>query len=131
LKAILSPRVLRFLALGLIAGVCDVTTFWLLHTQVGAPVVLSSAAAWSLASTVLFVIARLWVFPDAQTALPVSSARFVALIAGNGFVTVSVTTLLVGSLGLPYIGVRIAMSAVIIPLNYLISRRWVFDPPTG
>jgi putative flippase GtrA len=127
--AMLNPRVLRFVALGLIGAACDITTFWLLYARLGAPVVVSSAAAWSGASTALFVVARLWVFPDAQNTLPASSARYVALIVANGLVTVSVTSILVGPVGLPYIEVRILMSAVIIPLNYLISQRWVFDTP--
>jgi putative flippase GtrA len=125
--ALLDPRAFRFLALGLIGAACDVTTFYLLYVRLGAPIVLSTASAWSCASTVLFVVARLWVFPDAQTTLPVSSARYVALIVGNGLVTVSVASLLVGPLGLPYILVRILMSSVLIPMNYLISQRWVFD----
>jgi putative flippase GtrA len=129
-KAILSPRVIRFVVLGLMGAACDLTTFWLMYTHIGAPVVVSSAAAWSCASTVVFVAARFWVFPDAQNSLPVSSARYVTLIGGNGLVTVSLTSLLVGPFGLPYIAVRIAMSAAIIPLNYLISQRWVFDTPT-
>ncbi len=127
---LLSPRAFRFLVLGFIGMACDLTTFYVVYVRVGAPVVIGSGAAWSCASTVLFVVARLWVFPDAQTTIPVSSFRYVALIVGNGLVTVSFTSLLVGPLGFPYVAIRVFMSAVIIPINYLISQRWVFETPT-
>jgi len=130
-SAILTPRALRFIVVGLIGGATDLATFYVTYVRLGAPVILCSASAWSCASAVLFVVGRLWVFPDAQATLPVSSARYIALIVGNGMTTVSVTSLLVGLLGLPYVAVRIFMSALLIPVNYLISKHWVFDARNG
>jgi putative flippase GtrA len=130
-RAFLAPwltvRVLRFVALGLLGTACDLSTFWLLYVRLGAPVLVSAGAAWCIASTALFVASRVWVFPDGTTTLPVSSVRYIALILANGVTTVSIASLLVGILGIPYIAVRIGMSACIIPINYIVSKRWVFE----
>lgn len=89
----------------------------------------SNAAAWGLSVTFAYITNRIWVFEKSAAEAKgiikeigkFVSGRIFSLIVENGLLY-----LLIDLLQLPNMPIKIAVSILIILLNYVISKLWVF-----
>ena len=120
----------RFLAVGALVTAVDFTVLTVLHGLLGLDVVLSAVLAFLAAFAVNFTLNRTWTFQASGADSGGQLLRFTFLVAGNTLVTAGGMAVLTG-VGLHYLAAKVCLTAVIVAVNYVVMRRWVFPRPRG
>ena len=118
---------LRFIGVGVVATAVDFGLLTFLHGLLGWDVVLSAVLAFLAAFGVNFSLNRRWTFRADGTAPAGQLVRFTTLVAANTVVTglgIGVLT----SHGVGYLVAKCLLTAVIVAVNYVVMRTWVFRP---
>ena len=126
-SAVLSGRPVRFLVTSGAGTLCDVGLV-LVTQRAGWPVMLSVACGWCTSLIVGFALNRSWVFRSPGGAGARSAVRYLALSALNAVVAI-VGVAAVVDRGVPYLAARLASSVILVVLNFVVCRYWVFRPP--
>jgi putative flippase GtrA len=103
----------------------DVVCVTLLRRTPGVPLLLAVGCGF-LANVVSgYLLGRRFVFRSARHTARKSMPRYAVVVALNVLVAIGGVTLLVSD-GLPYLGARVLASVLLVPLNYVAMRSWVF-----
>lgn len=123
------PALLRFVVVGFLSLVVDVGSLWVLHGLLHVPLALATALAYGVAFFVNFFVNRAWTF-RAPTAGRRALVRYGLVVALN-LAAVEVGVLSLVRLGLDYRIARAACTAAMVPVNFVLMRRFVFHaaPP--
>ena len=120
----------RFLAVGVLVTIVDFSVLTILHGFLGWDVILSVVLAYLAAFVVNFTLSRTWTFQASGAGSGGQLVRFTALVAANILATAGGMAMLTG-LGLHYLMAKVLLTAVIVAVNYVVMRRWVFPRPAG
>lgn len=125
-------RIFRFVVVNAVGTVADVSTVFLTHRILHAPLLLSVACGWTISVLCGYGLNRRFVFADGHASLARSSGRYLVLVCFNLAVGVLGVTFLV-SHGWNYIVTRLMSSTFLVIVNFVVSHRWVFSvvPPTA
>lgn len=121
--------VLPYLVFGVLTTAVNVACYWLCAHPLGMPTVASSVAAWVASVAFAYVTNRRWVFhSDAHGAAGVARecAAFFAGRLATGCADWGGMWLLVDVLALPDMPVKVALNALVVALNYAVSKLLVF-----
>ena len=127
-RTVARHHLVRFGVMGGLTFATDIVLLWLLHGVAHLWLWLATTLAYAVAFVIGFVLSREWVFPEAGRSGR-QLYRYVALVVGVLLLTVFGVQALAW-LGLPYLIAKLATSAVVAIVNYVVSRWWVFraDP---
>ena len=116
----------RFLVSGGLTALVDVGTLAALHSALGAPLAVSTAAAYCVAFAVNFRLSRHWTFSTArQGRAHHQAARYLLLVLVNLAATLAIVTGL-SAVGVYYLLAKVISIAVIALGNFFAYRYWVF-----
>lgn len=120
---------LLYLFFGGLTTVISIVTFAVLCKGLGWNEHISNVISWILAVSFAFVTNRIWVF-DAKTEGAAAFLRQMASFFGGRLATLGVEELIllvfITWLGWNEMLVKIAAQVIIIVLNYVISKLWIF-----
>ena len=115
----------EYVGVAALATAADVLTVTVLRRGVGLPILASVAAGFAANVLVGFSLQRLLVFRRSQQTLRRATWRYAVLVGSNVVIGVGGVSAAVDA-GWPYLGARLASSVVIVALNYVALRTWVF-----
>lgn len=121
------PSLWRYLTVGMTVVVVDFGLLTVLHAWWGVNVVVASVVAFMAAFGVNFGLNRGWTFQASGQPAPGQLVRFTILVAANTLVT-AVGMGGLTALGLNFLVAKLLITAVIVSVNYVVMRRWVFRP---
>jgi len=128
----INPKTKHFAAY-LFWGVCttavNVGVFTLLRGVSGLPLSAANAAAWFMAVSFAFVVNRQFVFDAAdgsRTTVIGEFSRFVVSRLFSGAVDIILMEIAVTAAHLPELPSKIAVNIIVIILNYVLSKFFVF-----
>lgn len=120
---------IRYLLVGVLTSGVNLTTFFVLEKGLGVNYLVSNSAAWVATVVVAYVADKLLVFRSGFTGL-LSLLREFSLFVGSRLFSGAVDMLLmwglVAGLGLGSDLVKLLNSAVVVALNYLLSKLFIF-----
>lgn len=121
-----SRRFPRFLSIGFLTYLVDVSVLWILNRMVGVPLVLATSGAFAAAFVTNFGLNRLVTFGSTQPVTP-QLVRFTTLVALNYVATV---VFMVGltRLDLGLVAAKTATTLILAVANFVAYGRWVFRP---
>ncbi len=124
-----SRRLVRFGLTGCAGFVVDFGTLVLLHSGLGLPLWLATAAAYLTGGVVHYSLTRFWVFPQGNAEGEFGRiARYVLLVAANvGITTVIVVGL--SGLGLDYRAAKVVAVVTLFFTNFILMPRLVMTSP--
>ncbi len=120
---------LLYLFFGGVTTLVGLGSFWLLEGLLGIDALIANPLSWLLAVLVAFFTNRLWVFDSPTVGAAAALLQFLSFCASR------VTTLLIEEgillvfvtwLTLPAFPVKLAASVVVVLLNYVLSKLFVF-----
>lgn len=115
----------RFVLVGGASVVVDAGLLYILHGRLGMWLPPATAIAFLAGFLVNFGLNRQWSFGSTTGALRPQLIRYLALVAANLLVTVGLVQALTW-LGAPYLVAKVATTALLSAVNYVISKKWIF-----
>jgi putative flippase GtrA len=115
---------IRWAVTGFASVVTDVGLLALLHSALGAPLIVSVVLAYSAGVVVNYLLNRNWSFKSSAGHRDVL-VRYAALVVFNGVSTVLIVHGL-QQLGLYYLLAKLVAVAINASINFLAGRYWVF-----
>ena len=129
---------LSYLFFGGVTTVVNIATYALLHTALGMHSDLANAIAWAVAVAVAYVTNRIWVFRSRSRGRAMLSelvaflgARVLTGLMDEGIMHVAVE--MIGPRLIPVhfrslwdLGVKVASNVLVIVLNYVFSKGFIF-----
>ncbi len=119
---------MRFSAVGVFGAVAHYGVLILAVEAAGLSAVVGSMLGAVSGAAVNYALARLFVFRTRRShvsAIP----RFFLTAAGSAALNGAAMALLVPGLGLPYLPAQVAVTGVLVLVNYVASRRFTFSDP--
>jgi len=114
---------------GVMTTVVNIAVFFALRAFFTTPMLAANFAAWVVAVLFAFVTNRRFVFSSAERE-PLSIAKELALFissrAFSGFIDMALMFALVDAAGFAEFPVKVAVNGIVIVVNYLTSRFFVF-----
>ena len=114
---------------GVMTTVVNIAVFFALRAFFTTPMLAANFAAWVVAVLFAFVTNRRFVFSSAERE-PLSIAKELALFissrAFSGFIDMALMFALVDAIGFAEFPVKVAVNGIVIVVNYLTSRFFVF-----
>lgn len=127
-------EVLLYLFFGVCTSVISILSYSIADVLLGINELIANIVSWILAVLFAFFTNRIWVFQSETH----SGREFVIQLAnffGGRVVTLIIEEVLILVfiiiLGFPSIPVKVAAQIVVIVLNYIISKLWVFKKKNG
>ncbi|MEI8057274.1 MAG: GtrA family protein [Actinomycetes bacterium] len=117
-------QAVRFLLVGGLSYVVDVSVLWAVVTLGGWALVVGTTAAFAAAFVVNYGLGRVWVFRAAGAHGP-QVARYSALVALNYALTLVFMTSLTG-FGVGLVIAKTISVAILAVLNFFVGRHWVY-----
>lgn len=114
----------RFVAVGGASVVIDAGLLYILHGRLGMALIPATAIAFLAGFMVNFLLNRQWSFASTG-ALHSQLFRYLALVLCNLVVTIALVQALTWA-GVPYLVAKVATTACLSAVNYVISRKWIF-----
>lgn len=114
---------------GVLTTAINIASYWVTYDLLRWPNVLSNVAAWVLSVSFAFITNKLWVFDSKSLSRGVVFSelwKFVAARLGTGLVDLVVMWLGVDVLGGPAVLLKVVANAVVIVLNFVLSKLVVF-----
>ena len=121
-----SRRFPRFLVIGFVTYLVDVSVLWTLSRRAHVPLVLATTGAFAAAFVTNFGLNRLVTFGSTQPMTP-QLLRFTTLVAINYVATVCLMLGLTW-LGLSLVAAKTATTLILALANFVAYGRWVFRP---
>lgn len=122
-------EIILYLFFGGAAFVISIGSFALLETGLGMNELLANIISWVLAVSFAFCTNRVWVF-DSKTDSAGALLAQMASFFGGRVLTLAVEELIIlvfiTWLGFNSVAVKVAAQIIVIVLNYVISKLWVF-----
>lgn len=118
----------RFLVVGLASFAADFGVLVLLHGVLHVALWLATTASFLASFAVNFNLNRMWTFRAAGGAIGGQAVRFVLLVVVNLALTVVIVTGLT-ALGSDYRWAKVAATALVTVINFVVLRSWVFRRP--
>ena len=114
---------------GVMTTVVNIAVFFALRTFFTTPMLAANFAAWVVAVLFAFVTNRRFVFSSSERG-PLSIAKelflFISSRAFSGFLDMALMFALVDAIGFAEFPVKVAVNGIVIVVNYLTSRFFVF-----
>ncbi len=117
-------QVARFLIVGALVYLIDVTILWFCVERVGLRIAVGTTIAYAVAFVVNFSLGRQWVFPNTGRAHQ-QLMRFLALVAVNYLFTL-VGVIALTNAGLGLIAAKTCVVIVAAITNFFVGRHWVY-----
>ena len=127
IRFVWSHSAVRYLLVGGVAFLVDVSLLALLHDWLAVPLVIATPAAFLLSFGVTYFLQRLLTF-GTESSVASSAVKYTALVAFN---TIATTAIVAGvaALGPAWIIGKIVAVASTTVWNYFAYRYWVFAAP--
>jgi putative flippase GtrA len=93
---------------------------------VGLSYLMSILACFGLTTCLSFCLNRRWTYRKFQGSTSVDLARYLATTLVQMSLSLGLASLCVGVFGWPYQLAIVLLSIVLVPVNYLLHRRWSF-----
>ena len=125
---------LLYLFFGAVTTLVSFAVFWLFEGPLGWNELVANLISWVVAVAVAFVTNRIWVFSsDAKgaAALLYELAAFYASRVATFLVEEGILFVFVTLLALPAMPVKVVASIVVVILNYVLSKLFVFRKKGG
>ncbi len=122
-------EVVSYLFFGVLTTVVNYVSYYIFTRWIGCSVTIATVWAWALAVLFAFVTNKLWVFHShtfgiAELARELSA--FVACRLFSGVIDVALMWLFAQQLGWPDMWVKIGNNVIVVVLNYIFSKLWIF-----
>lgn len=114
----------KFAVVGGLSLVADAGSLYVFHGLLRIWLPAAVVLAFAVAFIVNFGLNRIWSF-ESSTAVGQQLWRYLFLVLANLVLTVSLVQGLTWA-GLPYLVSKVVTSIALVPLNYGISRKWIF-----
>ena len=124
LHARLPARTLRFLAVGAVSFLLDITLLYLFHGVVRLDLAAATLIAFCVTLVFNFLGQGRWVFGALDRA-HVRLVRYLVMVAVNTGITVGVVVGLTMA-GMFYLLAKVVAAAIVAAMNYVAYRFWVF-----
>lgn len=125
-------EVLMYLLFGGLTTVVSVAAFALFYRLMGIHELVANVLSWILAVLFAYVTNRTWVFAS-RADTPAGIAREILTFFGGRLATLlveeGILAVFISWLALPAVPVKLAAQVVVIVLNYVISKLFVFRNP--
>lgn len=115
----------RYLTVGALSFLLDLGVLTLTHSVFGTPLAAATVAGSATALVFNFALNRRAVFPGGNRPLRTQVVRFLLLVALN-FASTALIVVGLASIGVPYPIGKVCAAALLVLLNYVAYRRWVF-----
>lgn len=125
----LSCEIVSYLFFGVLTTLVNYAGYYGATRWLNLGVVTATITAWIMAVLFAFVTNKLWVFDSHNTSLCVALRELSAFIACrlfSGVLDVGMMWLFVECLGCPDMVVKLGANGVVVVLNYLFSKWWIF-----
>ncbi len=122
-------NIIPYLFFGVCTTVVNVTVFWLMSYQIKLDTMPSTIMAWLIAVLFAYITNRKWVFKSeahTMTEIVKELTWFFTCRLATGFVDWAAMYVLVELLGLNDILIKIVANFVVIVLNYVASKVFIF-----
>lgn len=122
-------EVVSYLFFGVLTTAVNYVSYYVFTRWMGLGVMSATAWAWVLAVLFAFATNKLWVFHSRTTgaaALLRELMAFVACRVFSGVLDVVMMWLFAECLGWPDMWVKIGNNVIVVVLNYVFSKLWIF-----
>ena len=126
--------VIPYVFFGVVTTIINIVTYWFLAHVLHLPVMFSTVAAWIITVTAAYLTNRKWVFhSEARTAGEITREViwFFACRLTTGALDWFLMYLFVTKLRVPDMPVKIAANVLVIVLNYVASKWFIFKKKKG
>lgn len=123
---IISREVFFYLVFGVLTTLVNIVSFAILTRLLSAGTVLSNVIAWFLSVLFAYVTNRRWVFQSERGDVLREAAAFFSGRLGTGVLDTLVMFVTVDLLGWNDLLMKIISNVIVIILNYIISKLFVF-----
>lgn len=120
---------LLYLFFGGVTTLVSWLTFWVFETPLGLDALIANAISWVISVAVAYITNRIWVFTAHARGVGgilLEIAVFYASRVATFLLEEGVILLFVTHLALPALPVKIAASVLVVILNYVLSKVFVF-----
>ena len=118
-----------YVCFGVLTTVVNYVSFWLFAHPLGCGTVVSTAVAWLLSVLFAYVTNRRWVFhSEAKGASEIGKefAAFFSARLGTGLLDILIMYLCVDLLGWNDMVMKLASNVIVVILNYILSKFFIF-----
>lgn len=122
-------EVVSYLFFGVLTTVVNYAVYYLLTRPLGMGITPASFWAWTAAVFFAFVTNKIWVFHSRAAGLAALARELSAFVAArvfSGAFEIGMMWLFAEVLGLPDMWVKIAASVIVVVMNYVFSKLWIF-----
>ena len=122
-------EILLYLFFGLISFLISVGTYALFTEVLHVNVLIANIIAWILSVSFAYISSRIWVFENTATggkAVIAEIGKFVSGRLGTLAIEELILYIFITRMGLNSMAVKLAATIIVIILNYVISKIWVF-----
>lgn len=123
---IISREVFFYLMFGMLTTLVNIVSFAILSRAIGIGTVISNVIAWFLSVLFAYVTNRRWVFQSERGDVLREAAAFFSGRLGTGVLDTLVMFVTVDLLGWNDLLMKIISNVIVIILNYIISKLFVF-----
>ena len=127
-------HIIYYLIFGLITTVVNIGTYWLCYDVMHIPNLISNFIAWITAVIVSFVTSKIWVFGSKswEASIVISeAAKFFGARVATFFIDELIMGVGVDLLHFNGLVMKVVSGIVVVILNYVFSRIWVFRKNGG
>lgn len=121
----------RFAVVGVGNTLVDFGVFTLLAQALGVDPYLSQAAGYSAGTLNSYILNRSWTFRAGGRFFSPALARFLVLSLGMLGLSTGILYLAYGVMGLPKLLAKAIATGIVMVVNFLLSRFWVFGGEKG
>lgn len=121
--------IILYLFFGGMTTLINIIVYLVCYDLAGISNVVSNIAAWALSVLFAFITNKLWVFESKSMDWPVIRKEFVSFVGGRlgtGLLDLIIMYIGVDLLSAPAFPIKIASNVIVIILNYVLSKLWVF-----
>ena len=127
-------HIIYYLIFGLITTVVNIGTYWLCYDVMHIPNLISNFIAWITAVIVSFVTSKIWVFDSKswEASIVISEAvKFFGARVATFLIDELIMVVGVDLLHFNGLVMKVVSGIVVVILNYVFSRIWVFRKNGG
>lgn len=123
----MSKEIFRYLVFGVLTTLINIMLYNYLYYGIELGNVISNIFAWLAAVLFAFITNRLWVFESRNTSAVKEAVKFFCSRGITGALDIFIMFLTVDILLLPAGIMKVVTNAVVVILNYLFSKLWIFN----
>jgi putative flippase GtrA len=126
---LMTREIILYVVFGVLTTVVNLVSFHLFCDVLGVHYLISNCIAWILAVAFAFVTNKLWVFDSPSWQLKTALREAASFTAGRLItllVELGLLALLVELMGLKEMVAKVFVAVIVVILNYIFSKLWVF-----